>query len=96
MFSIIRLIYFGFVITNLQYGIVSSSPPKHWLQHVTAPHASHQVFFYFYLKQSNSHQLNYHLHIRGNPDHHLYHQTSWLTLDQLTEIVRPDSISIQV
>ncbi|CAF3716340.1 unnamed protein product [Adineta steineri] len=94
MFFIIILYYFVFLIIHNQCKIIIS-PPKHWVKHAHIPHENRYENFYFYLKQKNNELLNKHLHLISNPRHNLYHNTSWLTLDQITRIVKPDSVSIK-
>jgi hypothetical protein len=73
-----------------------SSPPQHWLINSNSSYSNRRENFYFYLKQQNNDILNDHLLIASDPNHYLYHKTPWLTLDQITQIVRPDPISINV
>ncbi|UJR27662.1 hypothetical protein I4U23_008942 [Adineta vaga] len=94
MFLIINLYYYFFLIKNNQCKIIST-PPIHWLKHSNIPDLNRREYFYFYLKQENNQRLNQHLHRASYPNHYLYHRTTWLTLDQITEIVRPNFISIQ-
>lgn len=92
----ISILYYVFFLTITNQCKTISSPPKHWLKHLNSPHINRQEYFYFYLKQQNNDILNEHLRIASNPNHNLYHKTSWLTLNQITKIVQPDPISIKV
>lgn len=97
MFSIIIHYSYWFLIIYHQYRVISSSLiPKYWLQHSRLPEENRQELFYFYLKQKNHDLLNDHLQIASDPTHRLYHKTSWLTLDQINKIVRPDPLTTQV
>jgi hypothetical protein len=95
MFFIIILYIYCFLIINIQYKIISAYP-KYWLKHSNLPNINRREYFYFYLKQQNNDLLNEHLLISSNPNHYLYYKTPWLTLDQISQIVRPDPISINV
>jgi hypothetical protein len=95
LFIIILYFYLLLLITNYQCKIISS-PSQYWLKHPNPPEPNRRENLYFYLKQQNNDILNDHLLIASNPNHHLYHKTPWLTLDQINSIVRPDPISIKV
>jgi hypothetical protein len=92
----IKIVYSCFFLIIYNQCNIISSLPKHWSIHSHSPHLNHRENFYFYLKQQNNDILNDHLLVASDPNHNLYHQTPWLTLDQISEIVRPDPISVNV